>query len=191
VLVILSPVIVACALTILCIDGWPVLCLDTRMGRGGKPFRMVKFRSMRLERGLAITAGDDRRITALGARLRRWKLDELPQLWNVVRGEMSLIGPRPENPALVDLTAPEWKEVLKVAPGITGAASVEYYNEDERLRGAANPVETYRKEILPVKLAIERSWLRTSSPLGDLRLLARTISRVIQSLGSGSMSWRG
>jgi lipopolysaccharide/colanic/teichoic acid biosynthesis glycosyltransferase len=187
-LVILSPLLLVCALAILATDGRPVLYLDTRVGRHGKLFRMIKFRSMRVEEGLAITAGGDTRITALGAHLRKWKLDELPQLWNVVRGQMSLIGPRPESPSIVNLNSGEWREILEVAPGLTGAASVEYYDEDERLRGASNPVETYRKEILPAKLAIERAWLRTSSPRVDLRLLTRTIARVIRSLGTGAAS---
>jgi lipopolysaccharide/colanic/teichoic acid biosynthesis glycosyltransferase len=181
-LIILSPLLLACALAILAEDGWPVLFTATRVGRQGKLFGLVKFRSMRQERGAAITAGDDRRITPLGGRLRGWKLDELPQLWNVVRGEMSLIGPRPEIPELVDLKSGEWDEILAVPPGLTGAASVKYFNEDERLRGATNPVGKYREQILPDKLAIERDYLRTCSPLVDMRLLARTAGRIIRSV---------
>jgi lipopolysaccharide/colanic/teichoic acid biosynthesis glycosyltransferase len=183
-LVVLSPVMVACALTILWKDGWPVFFTGSRVGRRGRLFGLVKFRSMRLERGAAITAGDDTRITATGATLRRWKLDELPQLWNVLRGEMSLIGPRPETPSLVDLNTIEWTEILEVPPGITGAASVEFFEEDEQLRGAADPVRKYREEILPGKLTLEMAYLRTCSPLGDLRLLARTLARVFRALGS-------
>jgi lipopolysaccharide/colanic/teichoic acid biosynthesis glycosyltransferase len=192
ILVCLLPVLLACAAAILVRDGWPVLFTETRVGRRGKLFRLIKFRSMRqeqgLEQGLPITAAGDARISILGAKLRKRKLDELPQLWNVVWGQMSLIGPRPESPGFVDFNSGEWAEILEVAPGITGAASVEYYNEEERLRGVSNPVLTYREEILPVKLAIEREWLRTSSPSVDLRLLARTVSRVVHSWGSSSAS---
>lgn len=177
-MIVLAPVFVACALAILACDGPPVLFIDTRVGRQGKLFGLAKFRSMRLAPGPRITSGGDPRITPLGARLRRWKLDELPQLWNVVRGQMSLIGPRPETPSLVDFNSLEWAEILEVPPGITGAASVEYFNEAERLRGAADPAAKYREQILPAKLAIERAYLRTCSPLGDLRLLTRTLSRL-------------
>jgi lipopolysaccharide/colanic/teichoic acid biosynthesis glycosyltransferase len=171
-LIMLSPVMAACAVAILWNDGWPVFFIDTRVGRRGRFFGLVKFRSMRLERGAPITGGDDSRITPLGAKLRRSKLDELPQLWNVLRGQMSLIGPRPETPALVDLNSAEWNEILEVPPGMTGAASVEYFNEGERLRGTADPVRKYREQILPGKLSLEMAWLRTCSPMGDFRLLA-------------------
>lgn len=179
-LVILSPVLLACAAAILCAEGRPVLFLDTRVGRHGKLFPLMKFRSMRGGPGLPITAGGDARITTVGAKLRKWKLDELPQLWNVVRGQMGLIGPRPERPGFVDLNCGTWAEILEVAPGITGAASVEYYDEEDRLRGVRNPVEKYRDEILPEKLALERAWLRMSSPAVDMRLLCRTVSLVMR-----------
>jgi lipopolysaccharide/colanic/teichoic acid biosynthesis glycosyltransferase len=179
-LVVLSPVMVVCAIVVLYADGWPVLYFDTRVGRRGKLFRLVKFRSMRSEPGLPITAGGDARISAAGAVLRKWKMDELPQLWNVIRGQMSLVGPRPESPGFVERDPGAWAEILEVAPGITGAASVEYFNEEERLRGALNPVEKYCEEILPMKLEIERAWLRTSSPAVDMRLLTRTVFQIVR-----------
>jgi lipopolysaccharide/colanic/teichoic acid biosynthesis glycosyltransferase len=182
-IVLLSPLMLGCAVAILWGNGRPVLFVDTRVGRRGRLFGLVKFRSMRLERGAPITAGDDTRITPLGARLRRWKLDELPQLWNVLKGEMSLIGPRPETPALVDLNSAEWLEILEVRPGLTGAASVEFSNEDDRLRGASDPVAKYRSQILPRKLAIEHAWLQTCSPLGDLRIIGRTLALVFRAVG--------
>jgi len=173
-----SPVMAVCWVAIALRDGRPAFYVSTRVGRHGRRFRLLKFRTMRREAGRAITVGGDPRITPLGARLRRWKLDELPQLWNVVRGEMSLIGPRPEDPAFVDEASEAWAEILEVAPGITGAASVEYFNEEERLRAASDPIALYRSSILPEKLAIDRLYLSRCSPAGDARLLLRTVARL-------------
>lgn len=174
----LAPVMAACAMAVAVCDGRPLLYASLRVGRHGRRFRVLKFRTMRQEAGLSITAGDDPRITHLGGLLRHWKLDELPQLWNVVRGEMGLIGPRPEAPEFVDERSEEWAAILEVTPGITGAASVEYFNEEERLRGVGDPAGFYRQHILPEKLAIERHWLSRCSPLGDASLLLRTALRV-------------
>lgn len=179
----LSPLMLACAIAVLLGDGWPAFYAGIRVGRHGRLFRQLKFRTMlpaarRPAPGHPVTAGGDARITAVGARLRRWKLDELPQLWNVVRGEMNLVGPRPEVPEFVDSSDPLWTEILEVAPGITGAASVEYFNEEERLRGVSDPIAFYRGTILPAKMAIEQRWLSRCSPKEDARLLLRTAGRL-------------
>ena len=179
----LAPVMAACAIAVALRDGWPVIYVSTRVGRSGRRFGLLKFRTMRLETGRAITAGGDPRITPLGSVLRRWKLDELPQLWNVIRGDMSLIGPRPESPEFVDETSAVWAEILEVPPGITGAASVAYFNEEETLRGASDPIALYRNRILPEKLAIERRYLNSCSPGGDARLLIHTLRRIFGSGG--------
>lgn len=183
-LLLATPLLLLCAAAVLCLDGAPVFYADTRVGLHGKVFRLWKFRSMRLAPGLPVTAATDPRITALGGRLRRWKLDELPQLWNVVRGDMSLVGPRPETPQFVDAKSREWRELLQVRPGITGAASVESFDEEARLGRATDPLEFYRAEVLPAKLALERAWLRSCSPAGDLRLILRTVARVFGSRGA-------
>ncbi len=179
----ISPLMVVCAAVVLLGDGWPVCYAGTRVGRHGRRFRQLKFRTMLpaarvTAAGPSITAGGDPRITSVGAHLRRWKLDELPQLWNVVRGEMALVGPRPEVPEFVDEADPVWTEILEVAPGITGAASVEYFNEEERLRGVSDPVAFYRSTLLPAKLAVEQRWLSLCSPAEDARLLLRTAGRL-------------
>ena len=162
----LLPVMAACAIAVALRDGRPVIYVSTRVGRAGRHFGLLKFRTMRQETGRAVTAGGDPRITPLGGVLRRWKLDELPQLWNVIRGEMSLTGPRPESPEFVDESSAVWAEILEVPPGITGAASVTYFNEEEGLRGVIDPIAMYRNRILPEKLAIERRYLNSCSPGG-------------------------
>jgi lipopolysaccharide/colanic/teichoic acid biosynthesis glycosyltransferase len=144
--------------------------------------------------GSAITAAGDQRVTALGRRLRRSKLDELPQLWNVVRGEMAIVGPRPEDPRYVDLDDPLQREVLSVAPGITGPAALEYADEEVRLaRAAADAARragrqaataadvdhAYRTAILPDKLRMDASYVRARSTRGDLRVIGRTIGLVL------------
>lgn len=183
-LVAVSPLMLVCAIAIAVTSGWPVFYGDRRVGRAGHEFTLWKFRTMRAAAGPRITAGNDSRITPIGARLRRLKLDELPQLWNVVCGEMSLIGPRPETPEFVDLKSELWSEVLSVAPGMTGAASVVFFDEAERLAAASDPVALYRSRILPEKLAIERQYVRSCSPMLDLELLMQTASRIFRAAGS-------
>ena len=182
-LAILSPLMAACAIAVALRDGRPVIYVSTRVGRAGRRFGLLKFRTMRQEAGRVITATDDPRITPLGRVLRRWKLDELPQLWNVIRGEMSLTGPRPESPEFVDEASAAWAEILEVAPGITGAASVAYFDEEEKLRQAKDPLALYRDSILPEKLAIERLYLDRCSPGGDARLLMLTLRRMFEGGG--------
>jgi lipopolysaccharide/colanic/teichoic acid biosynthesis glycosyltransferase len=173
------PVIVVAAIAMrLTHDRGTVFFRATRVGEGGRPFRIVKLRTMRpSEGGPAITASADQRITPLGRRLRRAKLDELPQLWNVIRGEMSLVGPRPEDPRFVDWNDPLHRLVFTARPGITGAAQVEYRDE-ESLIPTDETERTYRERILPAKLALDAAYLRDRSLRGDLRLLARTVAAV-------------
>ena len=134
VIVILSPVFILVAIVIMIDDGRPVFFSQERVGAGGKTFRILKFRSMRrASGGSLITAAGDPRVTHAGAILRKLKLDELAQFFNVLRGEMSLCGPRPEVPRYVDLKDPVWQEILRVRPGITDPASLCYLNEEELL----------------------------------------------------------
>jgi len=149
-----------------------------RVGRDGQIFRIFKFRSMvvRAERsGRAITTAGDQRVTRVGRLLRRTKLDELPQLLNVLRGEMSLVGPRPEHPNYVRLYTPEQRHVLCVRPGITGAASVRFRNEEELLRGD-DPEALYRDVVMPEKLRMELEYLEHRSFWTDLRLILETVA---------------
>jgi len=138
-LVLLSPLLVAVALAIKLQDGGPIFYIARRVGKGGHLFRLYKFRTMVVNAdklGPAITSNEDTRITTLGRRLRHTKVDELPQLFNVLVGDMSLIGPRPEDPAYVALYTPEQRRVLRVRPGITGAASLAHRHEESMLKGA-------------------------------------------------------
>ncbi len=175
-LIVFSPVFLAAALAIRIEDGSPVLFRQVRVGRNGRPFQLLKFRSMRVSNaGTQVTAAGDNRITRTGGFLRKFKLDELPQLWNVVRGDISLIGPRPEVPAFVDMQDPTWQEILEVRPGITDLATLIYRNEEQILGGHADPEEAYRNHVLPAKLQLNLLYMQNRSLLTDLRLLFLTV----------------
>jgi lipopolysaccharide/colanic/teichoic acid biosynthesis glycosyltransferase len=157
-------------------DGGPVFFRQLRVGRHGSLFTLLKFRSMRIaNQGAAITRSGDARITAVGRLLRKYKLDELPQLWNVVRGDMSLIGPRPEVPRFVEAGDPVWQAVHQVRPGITDLATLVYRDEERILAGFDDPERGYRDSVLPAKLALNLEYLRQRSLVRDLKLLALTI----------------
>jgi lipopolysaccharide/colanic/teichoic acid biosynthesis glycosyltransferase len=175
-LLMLMPALAALAVAILFDDGPPVFYSQTRVGRGGKPFRIWKFRSMRAgSQGSVITAAGDPRVTRVGAALRRLKLDELPQLFNVLKGDMSLVGPRPEVPEYVQLDAAVWQSVLQVRPGVTDLATLLYRDEEKLLGTSGDPNSFYRETILPAKLALNLGYLRTRSFLRDLKLILLTI----------------
>jgi lipopolysaccharide/colanic/teichoic acid biosynthesis glycosyltransferase len=178
VLALLSPAFALVALAVWLDDGRPVLFRQTRVGRGGRPFVLLKFRSM-LNRpdaraGALLTASGDPRVTRTGRLLRKFKIDELPQLWNVLRGEMNLIGPRPEVPRYVDMSQAVWRAVLDVAPGITDLATLVYRDEERILAGFADPESAYRETVLPAKLALNLAYLERRSRVRDLKLLALT-----------------
>jgi lipopolysaccharide/colanic/teichoic acid biosynthesis glycosyltransferase len=176
-LVVLSPVLVLLAAAVWVDSGRPVLFRHRRVGRGGRTFELLKFRSMVVDHGgPQLTRKGEARITRVGAWLRKWKLDELPQLVNVVRGEMSLVGPRPEVPEYVDESDPLWRRVLEARPGITDPASVEFRNEEELLAAAENVEEYYRKVILPRKLEISAAYLERRSTVSDLGIVLRTVA---------------
>ena len=171
-LVILMPVFFILAALILWHDGWPVLFSQMRVGRRGKLFRIWKFRTMRAgSKGSAITAAGDRRVTRLGTALRRCKLDELPQLFNVLKGDMSLVGPRPEVPEYVQLEAPIWQAILQVRPGVTDLATLLYRDEEKLLGTASDPNALYRHTVLPAKLVINLGYLKSKSIWRDLNLI--------------------
>lgn len=175
-LIALAPVLAMLALAILLETGRPILFRQKRIGRGGAPFPLCKFRSMRTEMpGTKITAGSDARVTPVGRFLRAYKLDELPQLWNVFRGEMNLVGPRPEIPAYVDMNDARWRSVLEVRPGITDLATLLYRNEEELLASVPDPEEFYRASVLPAKLRLNLQYLENSNFFTDLKIIAITI----------------
>jgi lipopolysaccharide/colanic/teichoic acid biosynthesis glycosyltransferase len=179
-LVLLAPVMLLLALLVRLSSPGPVFFLQERVGHAGRLFRIYKFRTMRVNRGgPQVTSGADPRVTPIGAWLRRWKLDELPQLLNVVRGEMALVGPRPEVPRYVAHYTAEQQKVLSVPPGITGLTQLRYRNEEELLRDAADPESVYVKEILPAKLALDLEYLRRRGAWTDLCLMVRTFTRVL------------
>lgn len=177
-LVVLGLPMVVCAGLLVARQGSPVLFRQHRIGRHGHPFTILKFRTMRNGPvpGGAVTSGEvDVRITPLGAILRRYRIDEWPQLFNVIRGEMSLVGPRPEVPEFVDLEDPMWRQVLSVRPGLTGPDALAFRNEGQRLQHAEDAERTYRDEILPEKLRIQAQYARERHFLGDLKVLFRTL----------------
>jgi len=145
------------------------------VGRRGKLFRIWKFRTMHVgAEGMLVTAAGDRRVTRLGAALRRFKLDELPQLLNVLVGDMSLIGPRPEVPEYVQLEAPIWQALLQVRPGLTDLATLLYRDEEKLLGAASDPIGFYRETVLPEKLILNLRYLRSRSIRRDLNLIFLT-----------------
>ncbi len=175
-LVIGSPVLLCVSAAIALEDGLPILFRQTRVGRHGKQFKLLKFRSMRTGvAGARITSGADNRITRTGRILRKYKLDELPQLWNVLKGDMGLIGPRPEVPPFVDLSDAAWIAVLAVRPGITDLATLLYRDEERLLAQAGNTEEFYRNTILPAKLALNRHYLQRRTWWLDLKIVLLSV----------------
>lgn len=175
-LLLLWPVLLAAALWIKLDSPGPVLFRQVRIGRHGVPFMIHKFRTMRTAPGAQITVGEDPRITRAGRLLRASKLDELPQLWDVLRGVMSLVGPRPEVPHYVALYPAELRDVvLSVRPGVTDPASLRFRNESELLAKAADPEREYVEVVLPAKLRLAADYVRSASLIGDVRLILATL----------------
>lgn len=178
-LALLAPVLLAVALWIRLDSPGPVLFRQTRVGRHGAAFQIHKFRTMRADapaQGLAVTADGDVRITRSGHWLRASKLDELPQLWDVLRGAMSLVGPRPEVPQYVAHYPPALREVvLSVRPGITDPGSLRYRHESALLAASPDPERTYLDEVMPAKLQLAAEYVRTQSVWGDIRIILATL----------------
>ena len=182
-LLVLSPLFALVALAIKLTSRGPVFFRQERVGRDFRPFRIYKFRTMVVDApklGGQITAGRDPRITSIGHLLRKTKLDELPQLLNVLSGEMSLVGPRPEVPKYVEMFRPQFAEVLSVRPGITDLASVKYRDENEILGRADDPEAAYVNQVLPDKLALATEYVRRASFWFDVRLIFATFWKVMR-----------
>lgn len=191
-LLILWPFLLGIAITIKLDSRGPVFFRQERIGRGGRPFRIFKFRSMitgAAQTGRAITVRADSRITRAGAFFRRTKLDELPQLINVLTGDMSLVGPRPEVPEFMNLYTPEQRAlILSMRPGMTDYAAILFRDESSLLDGQSDPAEIYQREIMPVKFAYYERYSRETGFMNDLRIILATISllafkRVPESFG--------
>jgi len=182
--ILLLPLFAIIALRIRLDSPGPVFFRQERVGRFGVPFLIYKFRTMCLDaeaKGRQITVGMDPRITRSGLWLRRYKLDELPQLFNVIRGEMSLVGPRPEVPRYVALYPDDLRElVLSVPPGITDFASIEYRDENAILAGASDPEQAYIHEVMPAKLAYCVRYVTERSLWLDLKLILATIGALLK-----------
>ena len=176
--VLLFPVLLLVALLVKLDSKGPVFFRQERIGQGFKPFIIVKFRTMVTDacrKGPLVTSGGDRRITKIGKFLRRTKIDELPQLLNVLKGDMSLVGPRPEVAKYVEIFSDDFREVLKVRPGITDFAALEYSDEEEILKKYADPEEGYIREILPAKIKLYKKYLRERGLLTDIKLIVLTL----------------
>jgi lipopolysaccharide/colanic/teichoic acid biosynthesis glycosyltransferase len=175
-LLLLLPIMLVIALLVRLSSPGPVLFRQHRVGKGGQLFWLYKFRTMYANhRGPSITARGDGRITPVGCWLRQWKLDELPQLLNVLRGEMSLVGPRPEVPEYVQLYTKEQRQVLSVRPGITGITQLAFRHEEELLASQEDMEAYYRHTILPAKLSLDLRYVQERTLWEDIRLLWRTL----------------
>lgn len=176
-LVVLSPILLILSLWIRLDSPGPAIFRQERVGRDGKVFRICKFRSMAAgsDKGPQLTARSDARVTRVGRLLRKCKLDELPQLWNIFKGEMSLVGPRPEVPRYVAMYTAGQRKVLLMRPGLTDLASLAYRNENELLDAGEDRERTYVEDIMPRKLALNYKYILHFSLWGDVSLLFRTV----------------
>jgi lipopolysaccharide/colanic/teichoic acid biosynthesis glycosyltransferase len=177
-LLILLPFLLVVAIIIKLDSQGSILFLQQRIGKGGEPFFLFKFRTMHVgaDKGTAITVGNrDPRITTIGYYLRKIKMDELPQLINVLKGEMSFVGPRPEVKKFVDLYTPEQRRVLDVAPGMTDYASILFRNENELLNGKSDPVAFYVDHIMPQKLQLNLKYIDSNNLWIDIKILFKTL----------------
>jgi lipopolysaccharide/colanic/teichoic acid biosynthesis glycosyltransferase len=180
-LVALSPLFFVLAVLVGLSSPGGVFYRQLRVGRYGKDFRLYKFRSMRPDsdsKGLLTVGGRDPRITRIGYFLRKYKLDELPQLINVLIGDMSLVGPRPEVRKYVSLYNQQQMRVLELRPGITDYASLEYFSENDLLATSSEPEKTYIEEIMPAKLALNQRYINEAGLATDIKIIFKTVGRI-------------
>jgi lipopolysaccharide/colanic/teichoic acid biosynthesis glycosyltransferase len=181
-LIVLSPILIAIAIKIKIGSDGPVFFKQIRVGEKNKEFRILKFRTMVVDAeklGRQITVGNDSRITKVGGFLRKYKLDELPQLINVFKGDMSLVGPRLEVPRYVKLYNEEQRQVLEVKPGITDLASIRYRDENDLLGEAENPDDLYINTIMPDKLALNLEYINSNNVFLDIYIILKTIIKCL------------
>lgn len=181
-LFLLWPLLALLALLVKAGSPGPVFFRQERAGKGGRYFRIFKFRSMAVDPDAekkGFEPGSKMRVTAIGKILRKTKLDELPQLFNVIKGEMSIVGPRPEVRKYIEIYPERWEIVLSIAPGITDPGSIEFRNEEEILAAASDPEKEYIEKLLPAKLDLYEKYVRTISLASDIRIIIRTAMAVI------------
>ncbi len=181
-LIILLPFLLIISILIIITSGFPVFYIQKRVGKNNLDFGLFKFRTMKTnsdKKGLLTIGGRDPRITSIGYYLRKYKLDELPQLLNVFLGNMSLVGPRPEVRKYVDLYTEEQKKVLLVKPGITDYASLQYFSENELLAKSPNPEKTYIDEIMPAKLELNKKYILQNNLQTDIKLIYKTLKKIV------------
>ena len=181
ILVCTLPVIALMAIVLLAVQGSPIIYRQQRVGRYGKSFCLYKFRSMsnRPVESARFLNSVSPPVTPMGKLIRAHKLDEWPQLWNVIMGDMSLVGPRPETPEWVDLDSETWRKLLTVRPGITDTASIKYRHEEQLLKAQSNPREFYRTRVLPDKQRLGQRYVETLSFESDCRIIVRTLLSVL------------
>ena len=180
-LIVLSPLLLFISLFIALESKGGVFFIQKRVGRNNRDFSLIKFRTMKVHsehKGLFTIGQRDPRVTGIGYFLRKYKIDEFPQLLNVLRGDMSIVGPRPEVRKYVELYTPDQSLVLTLRPGITGLASLEYVHENKLLGDSDNPEETYLKEMMPRKLELNLEYVRSASFMSDLRIIFKTFRKV-------------
>lgn len=180
VLSMLSPLLAAIALAVWLDSGSPVVFRQYRVGLNFRRFHMFKFRTMRAASGPSVTVAGDKRITRVGTFLRLTKLDELPQLWNVLCGDMSLVGPRPEVPEYVELFKERYRKILTVRPGITDLASIRFRDEEQTLSRSAKPLTEYTERILPAKLDLADKYINSRTAVGDFSILFQTVIAIVR-----------
>jgi lipopolysaccharide/colanic/teichoic acid biosynthesis glycosyltransferase len=181
-MLILLPVLILIALLIRIFDGGPVLYRQERIGKDSQKFNLLKFRTMKInaeKSGPLITGKEDNRITKLGSFLRKYKLDELPQILNVIKGEISIVGPRPEVEKYIRLFADDYETVLTIRPGITDYGTIAFRNEEEILSKYNNIEEGYTKEVLPQKILLYRQYIQDRSFLTDVKIILKTLWKII------------
>jgi lipopolysaccharide/colanic/teichoic acid biosynthesis glycosyltransferase len=177
-LAVLSPLLILVGIAVKCSDGGPVIFRQRRIGQCGRPFYILKFRTMFVNAehaGLSVTRLGDSRVTPVGRFLRKAKLDELPQLWNVLRGEMSLVGPRPEVPRYVERYTPVQRRVLELKPGITDLATLEFRNEEELLSSAGDVEQFYLTYCVPRKIELNLRYAREANLWRDSQIIFQTL----------------
>ena len=181
-LIILLPFMLIIAIFIKFDSKGSIFFKQIRVTKGGREFKILKYRTMRVgsDKYSQITVGKDERITKIGSFLRKYKLDEIPQLINVLIGDMSLVGPRPEVPKYVVLYTDEQKEILKVRAGITDYASIEFSDENDLLASEKNPEEAYIEKIMPKKIELNKKYLSEISVLTDIRIILLTIKKILK-----------
>lgn len=183
VLLILLPFWLIIAMAIVLESRGGVFYRQIRVGKDNKDFYLYKFRTMRTgsdQKGLLTVGERDSRITRVGYFLRKYKIDEFPQLLNVLKGDMSIVGPRPEVRKYVDMYTPEQMRVLSVRPGLTDLASIQYVHENELLAASEDPEKTYIEEVMPAKLALNLQYIDSQSVLGDIKLICKTFAAILR-----------